>query len=64
MRNSIKKHLKCFAYNYLVKPVESENWNMFWYISEVCRREGGRALYFRYRKQVYTLQHDHLAYIQ
>lgn len=53
-----------FAYNYLVKPVESgELEHVLVHILEVCRREGGRALYFRYRKQVYTLQHDHLAYI-
>ena len=47
-----------------VKPVESgELEHVLVHILEVCRREGGRALYFRYRTRVYTLQHDHLAYI-
>ena len=59
-----KEAFEVFAYNYLVKPVESgELEHVLVHILEVCRREGGRALYFRYRKQVYTLQHDHLAYI-
>ena len=58
-----KEAFEVFAYNYLVKPVESgELEHVLVHILEVCRREGGRALYFRYRKQVYTLQHDHLAY--
>ena len=59
-----KEAFEVFAYNYLVKPVESgELEHVLVHILEVCRREGGRALYFRYRTQVYTLQHDHLAYI-
>lgn len=59
-----KEAFEVFAYNYLVKPVESgELEHVLVHILEVCRREGGRALYFRYRTRVYTLQHDHLAYI-
>lgn len=59
-----KEAFEVFAYNYLVKPVESgELEHVLEHILEVCRREDGRALYFRYRTQVYTLQHDHLAYI-
>ena len=59
-----KEAFEVFAYNYLVKPVESgELEHVLVHILEVCRREGGRALYFRYRTHVYTLQHDHLAYI-
>ena len=64
MKNSIKKHLKCLPITIWSKPVESgELEHVLVHILEVCRREGGRALYFRYRTHVYTLQHDHLAYI-
>ena len=71
-----KEAFEVFAYNYLVKPVESgELEHVLVHILEVCRREGGRALcglptprcpaeiVHRYRTRVYTLQHDHLAYI-
>ena len=32
-------------------------------ILTTCEREGGKALHFHYRTQVYTLQHNSLAYI-
>ena len=59
-----KEAFEVFAYNYLTKPVESrELEHVLIPILSACKREGGRALYFHYRTQVYTLQHSRLSYI-
>ena len=59
-----KEAFEVFAYNYLTKPVESgELEHVLIPVLTACEREGGRALYFHYRTQVYTLQHSRLSYI-
>lgn len=62
--NFYKEAFEVFAYNYLTKPVDSgELEHVLIPVLEACEREGGRALHFHYRTQVYTLRHSHLAYI-
>ena len=59
-----KEAFEVFAFNYLTKPVESgELEHVLLPILTTCEREGGKALHFHYRTQVYTLQHNSLAYI-
>lgn len=59
-----KEAFEVFAFNYLTKPVESgELEHVLIPVLAACEREGGKALYFHYRTQVYSLQHSRLAYI-
>ena len=60
MKNSIKKHLKCLPITIWSKPVESGELEHV--LVPILTRYAGvkaeEALYFHYRTQVYTLQHN------
>ena len=60
-----KEAFEVFAYNYLVKPVESgELEHVLVHILEVCRREGGSAVFSLQETGLYTAARSSGIYIQ
>lgn len=59
-----KEAFEVFASNYIIKPVGiGELEHVMKPILRSCELDGGKALHFQYRTQIYTLQHRRLVYI-
>lgn len=59
-----KEAFEVFAFNYITKPVGiGELEHVMKPILRSCELDGGKALHFQYRTQIYTLQHRRLVYI-
>lgn len=59
-----KEAFEVFAFNYITKPVGiGELEHVMKPILHSCELDGGKALHFQYRTQIYTLQHRRLVYI-
>ena len=59
-----KEAFEVFAFNSITKPVGiGELEHVMKPILRSCELDGGKALHFQYRTQIYTLQHRRLVYI-